>query len=79
MTKSDDEIKVINLARELVSIINDESLPDETADREVGRILFLMDQLISKMDGLPTYNKISKTDHIKMEIDPPRKADKKGK
>jgi hypothetical protein len=71
--KNDDINRVLDLVRELLMIVRDESADDSTSDREVGRILLGLDQMMAKIDG---DTKKGKKDHIKMEILTPKK--KKG-
>lgn len=73
---SKDINKVLDTVRQLVSIVKDESIPEREADKQVGRLLLALDQLITKIDSdsdaLPT--KIAKADHLKLEIEPPAKS-----
>jgi len=84
MTRRDKDIELmLELVRRLVDIVQDESLSDDDADRQVSKILVGMYQLIARIDGEPevTSRKASGVGHLskKMQIEsrPPRT--KKGK
>ena len=75
---SKDINKVLDTVRRLVSVIKDESIAEREADKQVGRLLVALDQLMSKIDGdsdtVPT--KMAKAEHLKIEIESPKKAKK---
>lgn len=81
MTNSNDVEKVLNLVRQLVNLVKDESLSDDQADREVAKILVNLDIVMAKIDGgddAPKGNQLTS----RMQIDAPKKkpaAKKKAK
>lgn len=73
MSRSDDINRVLDMVRQLVSVVKDESIPAKDADKTVGKLLVSIDQLMMRIDGAEDLPPVK--DHIKKKIEieaPPR-------
>jgi hypothetical protein len=65
--KSKDIEIVLDLVRELIAAVKDDSINDEYADQLVGKLIVRLDQMMCKIDGLDYPHLIDK-----LEIEPPK-------
>ncbi len=62
---------VLEMVRQLMSAVKDDSLPDEDADQLVGKLLVSLDHMMTLIDG--DGSSIAPTHLIdKLEIEPPK-------
>jgi hypothetical protein len=70
-SKSKDIEMVLEMVRQLVAAVKDDSLDDEDADQLVGKLLVGLDQMMAKIDG---DDPSMAPPHLinKLEIEPPK-------
>jgi hypothetical protein len=77
--KSKDIDMVLEMVRQLIAAVKDDSVHEDEADELVGKLLFGLDQMMSRIDGDDTG---MAPPHLidKLEIEPPKvKRNKRNK
>ena len=77
MSKNDSKNieKLLTIVRQLVSVVKDESIPEDVANKSIGRLLVALDRQITKIDLISDTGlaKLPPSDYIKIEIEAPKK------
>jgi hypothetical protein len=77
MSKNDSKNieRLLTIVRQLVSVVKDESIPEDVANKSVGRLLVALDRQITKIDLISDTGpaKVPPSDYIKIEIEAPKK------